>query len=269
MSIKLYWCRGKGRRNASQQNFGDYLSPIIVEMLSGKKVSYSPVKSADLIAIGSVLAREEKAKLFGIKRTLDIWGTGAGYADEEFSAHHRYHAVRGAFTKNQIKYDGGSNADLGDPGLLANLYVEKLKVKKWRVGIIPHYIDQDNSALSQIHASLKGSRIINVFDEVETVLEDISQCEFVLSSSMHGLIVADSYGVPNRRLKLSDGVISNHKFKDYYSCFSMDEPEPFTIQTLIENGIDFDSEIRGYSRSNISDVKDKLISRFPYSKTEL
>jgi pyruvyltransferase len=268
MSIKLYWCRGSGRNDSSLQNFGDYLSPIIVEILSGKKVSYSPVKKADLIAIGSVLAREKKAKILGIKRTLDIWGAGAGYPDEEFSAHHRYHAVRGEHTRSKIKNDAGCNTVLGDPGLLADSYVDKSNIKKWRVGIIPHYVDQSNINLAEIVGSLKGSKIINVFDTVENVLKEISQCEYVLSSSMHGLIVADSYGVPNRRLKLSDGIISDHKFKDYYSCFSIYEPEPFTVETITENGLDLDFEIGTYNRPNISAVKDTLVSRFPYLKAE-
>lgn len=64
MAIKLYWCRGEGRADSSKRNFGDYLSPLIVEMISREKVEYSPIKSADMISLGTILGKEVKSKRF-------------------------------------------------------------------------------------------------------------------------------------------------------------------------------------------------------------
>ena len=71
VAIRLYWCRGRGRNDPAQRNFGDYLSPLLVEMLSGKAVRYAPVHRADMMAIGSILPRERKAKRFGWPRPID------------------------------------------------------------------------------------------------------------------------------------------------------------------------------------------------------
>jgi len=78
MTIKLYWCRGKGRSDPNQQNFGDYLSPLLVEMLAGKPVVYAPINRAEMMAIGSILPRERKAKRFFLPHRLHIWGAGDG-----------------------------------------------------------------------------------------------------------------------------------------------------------------------------------------------
>ncbi len=71
MTIKLYWWQGEGSNDSSKQNFGDFLSPLIVGMLSGKKVVYAEPKDADMIAIGSILSRERKAK--GLFRKRELW----------------------------------------------------------------------------------------------------------------------------------------------------------------------------------------------------
>lgn len=269
MTIKLYWCRGSGRDNPSAQNFGDYLSPLLVELLSGQKVVYEPVKTADLIAIGSVLGREKKARRFGFRRTLDIWGPGVGEEHESFSGHHRYHAVRGRHSLERIKNNVASNITLGDPGLLADSLVNRLPEKRIKVGIIPHYADQQSPLVQQLHNALPGSKVINVFDSVRSVLEQISSCELVISSSMHGLIVADAYGIPNRRIKLSNGIISNIKFKDYYSCFSLDEPEPFSVFNIVNGSFDIFSEIENYDRPGIDQIKNRLLASFPFKKLEI
>jgi len=47
VAIKLYWHRGSGRSDAGQRNFGDYLSPLIVEAVSGRSVEYAPLKEAE------------------------------------------------------------------------------------------------------------------------------------------------------------------------------------------------------------------------------
>lgn len=69
-------------------------------------------------------------------------------------------------------------------------------------------------------------------------------CKCVLSSSLHGLIVADALGVPNRRIVLSDKIIGGDlKFDDYYSVyFDKAEDAPVTIdlrkETIDEKNID-------------------------------
>jgi pyruvyltransferase len=265
--LKLYWCRGEGRNDASKQNFGDFLSPLLVEVFSGRKVEYAPVHQADLMAVGSIIGRESKAKRWGIfPRRLHIWGAGTGCEQAHYSGRHYYHAVRGALTRAQIDGQHASPA-LGDPGLLAPWVLgdrEKPVAKMIRVGIIPHYADQAEPAVAELLAAIPGARLINVFSPVRQVLKEIASCDFVLSSSMHGLIVADSFGVPNQWLLLSRGRISEYKFADYYSAFGISGVEPLLPSDVLQSGPTLLERLSaGYARPGLEQIQQGLIESFP------
>ena len=52
--------------------------------------------------------------------------------------------------------------------------------------------------------------------------EDIDKCDFILSSSLHGIIVADSFNIPNAWIYLTDKVIGKgFKFHDYFSAIGI------------------------------------------------
>lgn len=265
--VKLYWCRGEGRSDSNKQNFGDYLSPLLVEVFSGRKVEYAPVQQADLMAVGSILGRESKAKRWGVlPRRLHIWGTGTGCEQALYSGRHYYHAVRGALTCGQIDGLQGSPV-LGDPGLLAPWVLgdrQKSVAKTIRVGIIPHYADQTEPAVAELLTAIPGARLIDVFSPVRRVLEDIACCDFVLSSSMHGLIVADSFGVPNQWLLLSRGRISEYKFADYYSAFGITGVKPLLPQDVLQGGPALLERLTvGYARPGLEQIQQGLIGSFP------
>jgi len=260
--IKLYWCRGRGRSDESQQNFGDYLSADLVGLFSGRNVVHAPVQNADMIAVGSVLGREKKAKRWGFSRTLHIWGTGSGDEVAEYSGHHQYHAVRGLRTKAQIKGLKGSPV-LGDPGLLAPWLINK-PPKKIRVGVVPHFSHHNTPEIDALLKMIPGSRMINVFSPVKQVLEEIASCDFVLSTSMHGLIVADSFGVPNQWIWLGRDSIGHFKFSDYYSSYGLFGQSPVSVKDMLKEGIwDVDSYMESYHRPGLEAMQNNLITSFP------
>lgn len=263
MTIKLYWWRGNGSHDKTQQNFGDYLSPLIVEMVSGKKVIYAEPAQADMIAIGSILSRERKAKGLFFKRHLHIWGSGTDKSTRTFSNRHTYHAVRGKITASQIPNIRQSPA-LGDPGLLVDrLWGSRPKPrKKYKLGIIPHFVDQQDPRFHSI-ATLDDVKAINVFSPVSNVISEILQCDFILSSSMHGLIIADAFSIPNRRVKFSSGIISDLKFDDYYSALNLPSPTPVAPESLIKDGLSHPVFMENYQRPGIETAKDQLARSFP------
>lgn len=263
MTIKLYWWQGEGATDSAKQNFGDYLSPLIVEMVSGKKVVYAEPKKADMIAIGSILSRERKAKGILLKRHLHIWGSGTDRSSRIFSGHHTYHAVRGKITQSQI-YKARQNPALGDPGLLVDQFYDgKAKPdKQFRLGIIPHFVDQKDPRITAL-ASLERTKVIDVFSPAKQVVNEILQCEFILSSSMHGLIISDSFGIPNRRLLLSSGIISDLKFEDYYSAFGLAAPAPIIPESIISERWNHSFFAESHERPGIDAIKSGLISSFP------
>ena len=72
--------------------------------------------------------------------------------------------------------------------------------------------------------------IIDVQRDCRQVFKDIVKCKYILSSSLHGLVVADSFGISNRWVEITDRVYGKgFKFFDYYSAFKIPEPRPLGI----------------------------------------
>lgn len=261
--IKLYWWRGDGAENPALQNFGDYLSPLMVELVARRPVVFAPVEQADLFAIGTILKRERKARRFFLPRRLHIWGSGAGDAEERFSGRHFYHAVRGSFTRERIQPAPSTPLVLGDPGLLVRDYwsARPRPEKRYSLGIIPHFVDHDSAAVAQL-LSIPGSRLINVFSPIDDILADVMRCHFIVSSSMHGLIVSDALGIPNRRIVISGRIKSSEKFADYYSAFGMKEPAWLNAESI--QGITDPAElVADYETRDVDRVCSDLIRAFP------
>ena len=75
----------------------------------------------------------------------------------------------------------------------------------------------------------------------QDVIDEIKKCECVISSSLHGLIISDAYGIANVRVKFSDSIKGgDFKYKDYYSGVNRFYQEPldwrynYCLQDAIE-----------------------------------
>ena len=100
--------------------------------------------------------------------------------------------------------------------------IHKSFIKKYEIGFIPHYIDQHLLESKLIRSNSK-IKFINILDNPMDILYQISSCEAIISSALHGLIAADSLGIPNRWIKLSDNLMGgDFKFHDYYSVYDID-----------------------------------------------
>ena len=108
----------------------------------------------------------------------------------------------------------------GDAGILASELLDKMPEKKYDVGVIPHICDLDGELVQTAVRKYDGGVLINVKDAPLEVIEQIAQCRTVISSSLHGLIVADSLGIPNMHVLFSDRPLGDgYKFDDYYSAY--------------------------------------------------
>ena len=55
-------------------------------------------------------------------------------------------------------------------------------------------------------------------------------CEVIVSSSLHGLIIADAYGIPTVWAKFGNDINGNDfKFYDYYWSLGMSDIKPLEI----------------------------------------
>ena len=271
-SIPLYYWRG-------EYNLGDALNLELVERFFGFKVDYKNVQEAELLAIGSILGwglppslEMNFANLEKIKKPLKIWGSGfirqpsqIGLNPMKFSREIEIYALRGRKTKavlEKVLEQDLSGIVLADPGILAEKLINKTQIQKiYDVGIIPHHTEVNLESFKQLQEAIPNSILIDVHHSCMENLEKIAQCHCILSSAMHGLIIADGMGIPNIRVICTKtmAVGQNWKFEDYYSVYDM--PKPFVFD--IQKGLD---EILQYKDS----MKEKIIQEYavPLQKVE-
>jgi hypothetical protein len=112
----------------------------------------------------------------------------------------------------------------GDPALLLPYLVTPREIKKrYRVSIIPHYVDS-----FAVHQKFRSDsvHIIDILGGIRRVIDEIVASDVVVSSSLHGLIVANAYGVPAHWAKFSDKVIGDGtKFIDHFKAIRTDHPD--------------------------------------------
>ena len=71
------------------------------------------------------------------------------------------------------------------------------------------------------------------YDDIEAFIDEIHECEAVLSTSLHGLIVCHAYGIPARWCEVTGGEQSipgdGTKFRDYLLSVGVESAEPLRI----------------------------------------
>lgn len=230
------------------KNVGDQLNVSLIRALTGRPVIAASARTADYLCIGSLLDLIlRKPGCPAVDRPpLAVWGAGFITAPgehpyvqtaepESFARPVVFHAVRGHRTLERIKAMGfaSDGVALGDPGLLACLLTDgNAPQKRFALGLVPHYVDAAHPVWRNVQAQCGDVRILRVTDTPERFLAEMQECETIISSAMHGLILADALGIPNRRVRVSDRLIGgDYKFADYYSVFDVC-PEPLTVQDL-------------------------------------
>ncbi len=253
--IKTYWWN-------EQPNFGDALNPLLLRELTNEEIIWSPLKSADLVAAGSLL-QWVAAIENDLVRPLHVWGSGYMFDEEPpvTSDLVLHHAVRGLKSKTF-----GSLPDkiaLGDPGLLASILIKKPIVKKYSVGIVPHLWHLADPVLGKLKDNCTSVKIIDVRDDPLHVIEAISACEFIFASSLHGLVVADAFDIPNQWIQFNKPLFGGDwKFQDYYSSFNINiQPIRLDVDSSLDTIVD--DIRRSYARPNIASIKQRLLVSLP------
>src|ERR1017187_10553799 len=133
------------------------------------------------------------------------------------------YAVRGKLTRMRVCRNTFA---LGDPGLLASS-IYGSSDKQCALGIIPHFLDAASPAIRDLVASdSKNAMVIDMTQSPTDVIRQLTECEAIVSSSLHGLVFADSFNIPSAWMSISDNVAgAGFKFRDYYSIFG-ECPDP-------------------------------------------
>jgi pyruvyltransferase len=215
INISAYWYKAKN-------NFGDWLNLDVLSFL-GVELFWSDAGNCQLMGIGSILNELLSNTIKPSNSPVAIWGSGFRSVirkDRTLKRPVQVTAVRGRYTKSILENQFGVQcpAVYGDPGLFANELIVP-KSKKYRIGIIPHVSHTELNCFKKVNND--EDVLIDLTQEPIKVIEQISECEYIVSESLHGLIVADSLGIPNLRLRIMNKNLEgvNFKFGDYYSAY--------------------------------------------------
>lgn len=253
--IRTIWIKGT--------NFGDQLTPYLIEKMTGKK----PCKvnkycfKTHYIMSGSIISKANKHSI--------IYGTGMMNRDAEIKKPKKIFAVRGPLTRKRLLNIGHKCPKVfGDPGLLLPKYYTPNSKKEYELGIIPHYIDY-----KFVRKNVSNSNeilIINILDPIEEVIEDINKCKKTISSSLHGLIASHAYGIPSTWVKFSENLLRDDiKFFDYLNSVEIEGYPPTNFKENIPKLKKINEELKRKNAQpkmdTIQKLQTDLMSSNPFS----
>lgn len=250
------------------ENAGDYYNRILINKLYYCNcIPASTGQPADIVFCGSVLADPS------ISNSKYIIGCGFQNSLSPSNKNpDTYLAVRGRMTRDRLMEYGiqlNNNIKFVDPGLMVSRIYDMGDVpKKYDIGIIPHYVDEDT--INERYGN--KYRIISMkTPDILSVCRQISECGMILSSSLHGIIFAHALGVPAYHIEISplqDG--DNFKFKDYYSSYDDVHYEVFKCRDsvipfdIISKYDQLNRTICNPTRNEVSKKQDEFLSILPY-----
>ncbi len=234
-------------------NLGDAISPIIVNwMLSLRGILPEKHinKKKHLYAVGSILTA-------GIQDAT-VWGSGVLRGNLLHRLEKRnldIRAVRGPLTRTVLLDYGYDVPEVyGDPAILMpEIYVPNNKEKIMKYGVILHHTSElQRNALSN---SDKNVLVIDIrTNDYMSFLDQLNSVDVVISQSLHGIILAEGYGIKAVLLK------PQSDFFKYYDYYYGTERMHFPIAETIEEAMNLIPP----SLPNFNFMREKLKESFPY-----
>lgn len=282
-----------------RSNFGDQIGPWLVQELSGKRLlntRYSDQNYGRMVAtVGSIIHMLPTSAT----RSADIWGSGlmrkpsSGELEGlKALAEVTVHAVRGRLTRELLIEQLGWDVPevYGDPALLCpRLFTpEKSAELADRVAFVPHFkhIEHHHANAADFQQAL-GDRahLVDVHADLRDVITQIASAKACVSSSLHGIIIAQAYSVPWIWIYTPDKNIGGNRFKfdDFFSTLAnpetvasrsvrIDELPELDFQELAAQaalpriGIDLDALQAAFPLSEATKPQTPLQPRFTWSK---
>lgn len=266
-AISLSWAATTKQRPFA--NLGDALSPIMVSALSGLPIAHRHFDtSISRLACVGTIGQEFKNGL------VHFWGTGVDRTKNPVNRSLRYyqrprntafyvHALRGPLSAQTLAREGASVPPIyGDPVWFLPALLPPASQKQYELGIVVHLTElseltdtatvQEKLLRYKIPSSIAADvKIVTTltqpsFAAIEAKIQEITSCQRILSTSLHGLVIAEAYGIPcahlrpNGRgksfLKLADEAKPlDHRFRDFYLGVGLEKAlvygQPPTEQT--------------------------------------
>lgn len=205
-------------------NYGDVLTPYICKKLHVSCV-YANRHYAQAIMVGSI-ANHARPR-------MHVLGSGFIRRNDIVCPTAQYHWVRGPISRQMVLAAGGKAPEIyGDAALLLPEFIDAAP-KEHDVGFVPHHIHYND-----LHEPLK---VDLTRGSIEDITRHITSFRKIISSSLHGIIVAHAYGIPAAWVKFPGKLTGDDmKFHDHYESvglkaqLSTPEDPVFQVPTKID-----------------------------------
>lgn len=225
----------------TNRNYGDalgYWIPILLGIQEGRILPKRKTfecqyrKGINLQMVGSTLGDMDSRSI--------VCGAGAIEQHQQFSEKPlKVLSVRGPLTRDLLLRQGIECPPIyGDPAMLLPLFYQPAQRNiKYQLGVIPHYVDKETTGVKQLlqHPSAhlldillppNGLTKLSITRYWKQWIDELCSCAVVVSSSLHGLILAEAYGIPTVWAEFSHEVNGNgFKFRDYYASIGITPPQ--------------------------------------------
>ena len=216
-------------------NFGDAINRTFWEKIIDTNIGQCNRDKIHFITTGSIMSLINKNSIIlgtgFISENNDIGGDDM-FSNTNQIIHTPYSilAVRGPLSRQKfIDNNIYCPETYGDPLILFPcIYNKFTNIEDNIVGIIPHYIDINSDKVNLLKKNLEDNNykvnIINIEtgEEYKNFINEINQCKYIISSSLHGIIMGLLYKKKTIYLEFSKKVIGDKfKFNDFFGSLNI------------------------------------------------
>jgi pyruvyltransferase len=225
--------------NVRHENWGDDINYYFLrEIIQRPILIYNSISLAYRLKLRNYLVIGSTIDML-CKRNTEIWG--AGIIDKNKSLRfkpRKVHAVRGPLTRKKLLEQGVECPEVyGDPALLISRHYKPNVKKKYSIGFIPHRSNLETIQDFTVDGAPLSRRndilVIDLsnYDKWTDIIDQICSCENIISASLHGLIMAEAYKIPNVWIEFGKPLIGGHfKFHDFFLSIARDRESPCIIE---------------------------------------
>lgn len=254
-------------------NFGDVIGPWLIEAMTGRPVlsaRFMKIPGRRLASVGSIIQMITRDD-------IDIWGSGLIKPFDELDEKKRtalqrlsgvtVHAVRGRLTQQQLVSKLGWEVPdvYGDPALLFPRYFQPEKLHDVGIALVPHY---HHRRKVRVRGDAQCT-VIDVREDLRTVISQIANARVCISTSLHGIIIAQAYGVPWVWLNIADqGLVGGRfKFEDFFSTVDAESVAEHQIDISELSGLDVEPIAARAALPELRTDVDALEAALPLPRT--
>ena len=261
--------------NSIHNNLGDSISDIFFNKLSNKKfknVNFAYRKNTSYLTVGSILIKCKSNNIVygsGFISENDNLGSPDNsewkYENKVYEIPKKILSVRGPKTRNKLLKMGiDCPENYGDPLIILPLIYNNVNIRiNYKIGLIPHFKDINNEKFKWLSNDMKNqkmkTKLINIkTKDYQKFINEIKECEYIISSSLHGVIISLVYGKKVIFTSFSKLIGETFKFYDFFGSLNIKyNILEYNDKNLLNNTIKYD-------KYNLNKIGKDIINTCPF-----